>query len=268
MRLRYIGVFIVLIGLISFAEPGKCFAEVREIKRDIQLLNLINGLELTQAQMRLIIQKAERAEKIRNEQEREFVQTLEKLRENLKQGKEVSPLLRKQVRRSRRTMERQIEDYKEKITEFTVRVERKLYKHQLYTLENHRACLIVPEGSAAGQVEGSKGIERLLSRARNMPAPAFEERKEELVQRIIKRIRRALPRGFIIEEGERRRILAILEDARYLTDVDFALNKTELAQELKPKHALPQRSISLSVKIKRFLLAAEIIPLLKEKLIN
>ena len=86
---------------------------------------------------------------------------------------------------------------------------------------------------------------------------------------MIERIRKSLPKGFIIEEEEEKeRILSVLEEARNLSDIDFTLKKTELVQELKSKYSRPELPIDISVKIERLLLTSEIIPLLNEKLLK
>ena len=70
MRMKYF-VFGLLISFFlsqnALGESGKCLDMITEVRRDIQLLNLINGLELNKRQMELIVQKAEEAEKIREE---------------------------------------------------------------------------------------------------------------------------------------------------------------------------------------------------------
>lgn len=248
-------------------EEGRC---VDEIMRDIRLLNLINGLDLSKKQTELIIQKAEEAERIREEfkngnkdKKEDIAQVLENLRDVLIQGKESSPALKRQVHKSKEMMHEIRKNYEESITELAVSIKKELYAYQLYTLDKYVPCLILPEGSAAGAAEDSKGAERLLIRVRNIPAQGFEKRKEELVQKMIERIRRSLPKGFIIEEEEEKeRILSVLEEARNLSDVDFTLKKTELVQELKSKYSRPDLPIDISVKIERLLLTSEIIPLL------
>lgn len=278
MRMKYF-VFGLLISFFlsqnALGESGKCLDMITEVRRDIQLLNLINGLELNKRQMELIVQKAEEAEKIREEfnsrvireNEAGFIQVLKNLRESLAQGKEASPALKRQVHEKNRIVKELKKNYEERMTEFAVDVQKGLYEHQLYILDQYVPCLILPEGSSAGQVENLKGAERKLTRIRNMPDTIFERRKEKLAQRTLEALRRRLPRGFIIEEEEeKKRILSILDEARNLADVDFALKKTELAQKLKSKYALPKPPLDISVKIERLLLASRIIPLLKNRL--
>ncbi|HID94025.1 MAG TPA: hypothetical protein EYP60_08005 [bacterium (Candidatus Stahlbacteria)] len=260
------------------SEPVKRLDILLEVHKEIQLLNLINGLDLDREQMEVIIQRAEAAKKIRDEflskikensQEiAQTFQTLRELRDDLMQDKNISQNLRRRVHEANVRVKQLKERYDERITELALEVKGILHEHQLYALEQYVPCLIPPEkGSRVGQAENLEGAERQLIRIRNLPYPVFERRKEEIAQVTINHIRRHLPKGYIIdEEAEKERILSIFEEARSLSDVDFALRKTELIQRLKSKYELPKPPIDISVKIERFLLTPEIIPLLKEKM--
>ena len=279
---KYLSIFSLLITFSLpqnvLGEPVKHIDRLMELHKEIQLLNLINGLELDQAQMEVIIQKAETAKKIREEfstkvkensqESAQAIQILRELRNDLMQDKNISQNLRRRVHEIEAEVHRLREQYDERITKLALEIKGILHEHQLYALEQYVPCLIPPEkGSRAGQAENLEGAERQLMRIRNLPYPVFERRKEGIAQATIDRIKRHLPKGYIMDEdAERERILSIFEEARNLSDVDFALRKTELVQRLKSKYELPKPPIDMSVKIERFLLAPEIIPLLKEKM--
>ncbi|HIC93326.1 MAG TPA: hypothetical protein EYP09_03640 [Anaerolineae bacterium] len=129
-------------------------------------------------------------------------------------------------------------------------------------------CTIPPEGEVRiGQAEGTAHVEEALERIREMPAPMFERRKERMAQRALELAKRHLPKGFILdEEEEKDRIISIFEQARAMSDVEFELEKANLAQQLKSRYELPELSLDVSVRIERFLLDPLIIPLLEEKL--
>jgi hypothetical protein len=57
-----------------------------------------------------------------------------------------------------------------------------------------------------------------------------------------------------------------MDDVRAMPDVDFALRKEEIAKNIQTQ-LLPQRlPVNIGVKIERFLLYPEIIPILEERL--
>jgi hypothetical protein len=250
-------------------------AEVGELRREIQLLNLINGLELSADQMRVILEKAREAEEIREElrgeaEEKEdgLVEVLSELRATLMRGEGVSPSLREQVHGAESTSRGLKEEYEGEMTRLALEIKDVLGEHQLYALEQFVPCLIPPEGEARiGQAEGTAQAERQLARIRAIPGPLFEARKEEIAQRVIERIREHLPKGILInEEEEKKEIIALLERARALSEVEFELEKSNLVQQLKSRYTLPRLPVDVSVKVERFLLDPLIIPLLEEKL--
>lgn len=270
---------VVVLGLSqsALARPPEYTDELRKVTEEIRLLNLINGLELDEEQMEFIIQKAEEAEQLKadfsekvnngNPEIAKALQTLQELRVNLLEGENIPEDLKAQVYRAGRQTEEIILEYHDKTSQLTFEIKEILQSHQLYTLEHYVPCLIPPKEWAAGQVNSSEAGLRQLTKLREMPAPVFEENKEKIAERIIERMRIYLPRGYILdEEAETGWIISILEEARSLSEVDFAIEKTELVEKLKSRHALPELPIDVSVKIERFLVTPEIIPLLRGKL--
>lgn len=257
------------------AGPAQAETDVGKLHREVLLLNLINGLELSADQMRFILEKAKEAEEIREEfKDRaeenvdETVEVLSELRATLMQAEDISPPLQERVHRVQGANKGLREEYEEEMTGLALEVKEVLGEHQLYALEHYVPCLIPPEGEARiGQAEGTAHAERALGRIREMPAPMFERRKEQMAQRALELARRHLPKGFVIdEEEEKDRIISIFEEARAMPDVEFELEKANLAQQLQSRYELPKLPLDVSVRIGRFLLDPLIIPLLEEKL--
>jgi len=257
------------------ASPAQAETDVKKLHREVLLLNLINGLELSADQMRFILEKAKEAEGIREEFKDkaegnvdETVEVLSELRATLMRGEDVSPSLRERVHRVQGANRGLREEYEEEMTRLALEVKEVLGEHQLYALEHYAPCLIPPEGEARiGQAEGTARAEGALKRIREMPSPMFERRKEQIAQRAIELAKMHLPKGFIIdEEEEKDRLISIFEEARAMSDVEFELEKANLVQQMKSPYELPKLPLDVSVKIERFLLDPLIIPLLEEKL--
>lgn len=279
MKVKFLVIVILILYFTSskmvFGQSNIEDDHILKVRKDIQLLNLINGLELDKRQAEFILKKAKEAEEIRKnynerikEKEIEFVSDLQDLRENLFQGKVVSSDLKTKVQKGNELTKKLKDSYDTRINDLAVSIKNELYSHQLYSLQEYIPCLIPPETSSRiGQVKDSKGIEKLLDNYRNMPEPVFNKRKKIFVQRSIDIIRKHLPKGFIIEEEkEGNRISAVLEKARSLNDVDFSLKKTELTKSIISEYDLPQLPIDISIKIEKYFLSPEIVPLLQEKL--
>ncbi|MFQ6013935.1 MAG: hypothetical protein ACE5NP_00650 [Anaerolineae bacterium] len=264
------------------AEEGPAQADepaTRDLRREIQLLNLINGLDLSTEQMRFIVEKAREAEGIREEIKGEAqgniedtAEVLEELRATLMQGENISSSLRERFYSVEGKNHGFKEKYEEEMTGIALEIEEILGGHQIYALEGYVPCVIPPKGEArVGQVEDTSGAERQLARLRGVPPALFERKKEDIALRVMERLKSRLPRGFVFvidEEEEKERILSILEEVRSLSDVEFELEKTNLVQELISKYEVPKAPVDVTVKIERFLLDPQIIPLLEEKLAN
>jgi len=208
-------------------------ADVGELQREVQLLNLLNGLELRASQMRFILEKAQEAEEIRDE-----------------------------------LMDR--EEYQAEMTRVAREVKVILEQHQIYALVHFVPCVIPPQDEARiGQTGAAAAAEEVMARIRAIPDAKFERSKEEITRRITEHLKTHLPGGSILvinEEEEIARILSILDEARGLSDVEFELHKTDLAQQVLFAYELPEAAADTCLKIEKRLLDPRIIPLLEEKL--
>jgi len=251
--------------------------DVGELQREVQLLNLLNGLELSADQMRFLLEKAQEAQKIREEFKgkadgnvAETTEVLSELRTILMKGENIPDSLRERWYSIHSKNLKLRGEYEEEMTRIAQEVQGILESHQIYALEHFVPCVIPPQGEARiGQAEDTTAGEEILARIRAIPAARFEGNKGEIARRIMERLKSRLPRGsapVINEEEETARILSILEEARGLSDVEFELQKTDLVQQVKSVYELPETPVDVCLKIERHLLDPRIIPLLEEKL--
>jgi len=248
--------------------------EMVDLHRQVQLLNLINGLELTPEQMRFVLEKAQEAqetrEELKGEADAEEMNTvLEEMRDTLMEGQNLSPELRERFFAAKADNERLMEEYQEDAARLAQEVEGVLEDHQLYALERYVPCIIPPEGELrVGQAQGTGGGEAALERLRAIPDDRFERHKEEIARRVLERIREHLHGAVVIldEEAELERIAALIEEARALSDVDFELQKEALIEDLLAPYEATRPQSDLTATITRHLLDPAIIPLLEEKL--
>ncbi|MDY7076310.1 MAG: hypothetical protein SXV54_05215 [Chloroflexota bacterium] len=248
--------------------------EMADLHREVQLLNLINGLELTSGQKLFIIEKAREAQEVREElltgaDAEEMTGVLEELRATLMAGENVPADLAEQWRAVQGQTHAARDTHKADLARIAAEVEGMLEEHQLYALEHYVPCVVPPEGELrVGQAQGAGGGQAVLERLRAMPAERFERHEEEIARRILERVRKHVRGAVMIldEEAELERIEGLLEEARALSDVEFELQKDTLVEELlAPYEAMrPQREPTAM--IARHLLDPAIIPLLEEKL--
>jgi hypothetical protein len=251
--------------------------DVGELQREVQLLNLLNGLELSADQMHFLLEKAQEAQKIREEFKgkadgnvAETTEVLSELRTILMKGENIPDSLRERWYSIHGKNLELRGEYEKEMTRIAQEVQSILESHQIYALEHFVPCVIPPKGEARiGQAEDTTAGEEILARIRAIPAARFERNKGEIARRIMERLKSRLPRGFGLpanEEEEIARVLTILEEARGLSDVEFELQKTDLVQQVKSAYELPEAPVDVCLKIERHLLDPRIIPLLEEKL--
>ena len=283
---------IVLIGMFLLgtsgchAGPGPAFAastkaeglgEVANLRRDVQLLNLINGLDLSAEQMQFILDRAREAEAIREEIKSRAQgnaaatsQVLSELRETLMRGEVISSELRDEFFSVEGENHVLKEEWEQEMARLAFEVEGTLEGHQLYALEHYVPCVIPPKGEARiGQAEDTHAGQALLQRIRDIPDDQFEARKQKIAQRVLERVLARLPKGHILaldQEEETEWILCFLEKVRGLDEMTFAVEKEYLVEEIKSRYASPEVPVDVSAEIERHLLDPRVIPLLEEKL--
>jgi len=280
-RLIGLGLAISLAAVLFFsqntlAQPPNYNDEITQVSADIRLLNLINGLELDEAQTEFIIQKAEEAAALQanlvsgvNNGDPEIVQALQnlhQLRTTLLNGENIPQDLKGSVHQaSKLTKELKLE-YLNQRSQLATEIKQILEPHQLYCLENYKPCLIPPKEGAAGQENRLEAEQRQLTKIRQIPVRAFEKNKTRIVEAMFARTKMHLPHGYIMDEkAEKGWLMSLFEEARSMSDVDFSIEKAGLAERLQSRHALPKPPIDITVKIEKFLLNPDIIPLLKGK---
>ncbi|MFQ6083350.1 MAG: hypothetical protein ACE5WD_08325 [Candidatus Aminicenantia bacterium] len=280
-ELLKLGITVFLVVLTFSYLAGESYLRQRNedkiarLRTEIHLINLINGLDLTPEQMKIIRDNAE--EKIRVQEslkeeiqskEREITIILEEIRSYLKDNREIPQPLKQEFHRLQTEIKRLIFNSNEKIKDLALAVEQSLKNHQKYQLKNFVPCIIPPQGELRiGQASDLKGPIRQLERLREIPDRIYQRRKEMIVQRMIERMKFHFPPLKEIDEGEiKAHLLSVVEEIRSLPETDFQLQKEALAEKLispfKPNH----KDENITKKIKMFLLSPEIIPLLEERM--
>ncbi len=191
-----------------------------------------------------------------------------KLKETLTSGQDIPGELKEAVNKARQEFETVKGNYEKQRLKLAVEVKDCLDGGQLYIIDTYKPCLIPPPGPGRiGQAEKNEGAEKMLAKVRALPLLKYERQKKDLAGKIIEQIRKKMPAGFIIdEEKETTRIMVFFDEARKMDDVSFNLHKEELVAAFKSVYVVPKLPLDITVKIDKFLLAENIIPLLKQRL--
>lgn len=258
-----IGVVLLICLMVSPVLDGEEIEHLRELTREIQMLNLLNGFELSGEQTVGLKRYVKEVEELEDEfkqyledHDELFETALERSIEILSEGGELPPALKKQIsshNQEVRIMQREME---EAIHAIAQRVEKMLEPHQIQQLRDYVPCLIPPPGKARiGQSGTPEGIVILLERIRDLPDDVFVEQRSMIVEKAMKKKRSHMSvyRNFD-EKRERQRIEDFLDRLRAMDDIEFALEKESLAGELKDEMGTQRGENDVVRKIRSFLL--------------
>ncbi len=234
----------LLLGGISAAERHPLPRGVLEqvgLRADIVSLNLVNGLELSEEQLAVVLKAAEewgqfyqgRLEELARAEE-EARPVLEQLREVLARGEEIPEELARKVHEYSAKRERLAAGLERVGRIYAQRVLDVLNENQVALLDEYHPCLIPPktrDTSAIGSPVGDPTpAARLLDLVRGLPPLVYQQQRERLIEGIVRRVE--LAKRITITPEQRAQFLAVLDEARRLDDVQYAARREELARKL------------------------------------
>ena len=279
---KTIGIFIGFAVILGCAgvEFGFCQSrdteEVRTLKEEIQIINLLNSLDLKREQMEYIIQKATEANEIRKGVREKFsankerlVESYSAIKEDVAQGR---VNLGGREKRGFHKLHNETEDVLasayDRIDTIAKSVENQLESYQLVALDNYKPCIIpkMQEGRI-GQADPSTGMIKILERVKNLPQERYLEKREELIEKITGHITQRKYLGIELNEAQiNAKISEIFEEARSMDEADFMIKKESLAKKLTDEIIPAKKQVPRTEKIKKFLLTDKIITILEERL--
>ena len=265
-------------------EVREIFAEVNDLRREINLINLVNGLSLSADQMNQMLAILRKVEATKGEyqskvasQAHEMEEILKELREILARNEEIDQGLIRKFHRAKKRGEDLKEEFHSALMPYQDEMKRVLNGNQLALIEEFKPCVVPPHDVRnpvrIGQASGDTRMgERLLTRVRQMDESLYQRRKPRLIERYIERVERHV--GIFSDEErteEESRVADIFKRARELSDLDFDVQKGDLARELKESHekALQSRHRKRRGdldKLGKFLLDPKLIPILEKRL--
>lgn len=254
--------------------------ELKDIRKDITTLNLLNGLYLNKQQLQqyLVILKKSKASE--DKAQIDFtrysnaeIMAYRKLRNELITKNSSSEPTAENARKINETVKSLKESYEAQFFQYEQQLKSILSQNQLVIVSNYKPCLIPPKSfsdpSRIGQANDSERLEQILTRLRSIPKDVYLERRDyffedHYLDKYEKKIKKLTPQE---EEQERKRVYGLLDKARSLSDVDFSIQKKQLATELKPKHGDegPLKKNELS-NLGKVLLNPNMIPVVEQRI--
>jgi hypothetical protein len=281
MRSRHLLVLLSLLVPIAVAAPA--FAapaaddnpQLLSVIADVRVLNLVNSLYLTPAQAQallpLIRENAAEIEAMRAERTRmapAYQAALESLRRELLANNGVSEDAKRGVREADATFKRLQEEHERNQLQRVTRIKTILTENQVALVAQFIPC-IVPVRSLTnperiGQANDYRAAQQLLEQARRMPEPRYQRAREQLPQRAAEKLARYYrPDEMPAKLAE---IQRTLDEARAMSDADFAIHKIELAKRIGPPDRPAVKGKALDARVAEYLLNPHLAPILEQRL--
>ena len=272
---------------------------IKNLFSDISTVNLLNGLYLTQEQMKEILNLANKAIGLKeefieqksavymrtlNEAETAYTQLFQDIMKGspAKEGGEVENRARRIEHRLKEMTDQVFRTMSNELSHLDNELSEILTPEQQQVIAGFKPCLIPPKDLKnpvrAGQASSNDRAIKMLRRIREIPDYAWERRKYEFLSRHVERFSKH--RSVMTEkekEKELQRLLYLTEKIRSLSDTNFELEKDNLAEELRPtdhihelreelEQRIPHMRKAKVSKQARFLLNERIIPILEERM--
>jgi len=243
-------------------------------------VNLINALRLSQKQMKCLLECLQKKREVeRSDEWEEVLRCLLFVKKSLEKGESVGREVFEVFCYAESLIVR-IEEEEQKrrkaVAELVEEIENRLTDSQKEVIRMFIPCHLPPDDMnnpvRAGQAETPSGDMALLVDARRVPKNEFEEWFKNAVLPMIERnveFSHKHPefKGRLDRRREVRRVRRIFDKACRMSDVDFELNKKELARKLDLIDPFAGKlDKNLKGKIEKFLLNEDLIPLLKKRL--
>ena len=245
--------------------------EVHALFDEISLANLIRGLNLTGDQLDQLADLARRADEVRvaytGEMEpllAEMDDSFGDLKDHLLASEGEPPAdVVQQARHAQDTFHELRLDLRRDMAALEHEVRDVLDEGQAQIVEEFQPCLFPPQNLASplrvGQSDSPARLVKLLDGIRQLPPTTFERRKERMLDHAVEFVEQH--KGPLTEEAaatERARVEAIIDEARAMDDLTWAVEGEALATRLKapldPVHPTPGLDRDLT-RVGEFLLA-------------
>lgn len=234
---------------IEIKKPDAGNEKIKSLFEEISFLNLVNGLNLTEKQIKDIIAYNQEALQLKseiNQQNEDLKKEIIVAYQELKKAVEKNQGIPKDVEKRAFEMEmRGKKELKEQAMPAVKEIENKIAAvfsdAQKEVINTFNPCLIPPQNLKnpvrAGQATDNTMFTNMLKRLRSIPESEWEENKDNFVQKHLDGIQSHLGKFTPEEIGqEKKRILEVVENARTMDDAEFELNLPQLAESFKPKH--------------------------------
>lgn len=245
---------------LSLLSEEKDTPEVKaeDLRGEINLINLVNGLNLTEEQLtRLIAINKEVAALKESYKEKaktfsdDLVKSLEDLKKSLiEEGPNLPPKVGEKASHLNEQAKELDEEFKAELPSYQEKIDAVLSDAQKEVINTFKPCLLPPKSQKdpvrAGQAQTHEMEINILRRLRQIPDDVYKEKRTKTLQHQFEKFEKQhgnLTEGEKLKEEER--LFALVDKVRALSDEDFELNKEELAGQFLIKDKAEELSEQL-----------------------
>jgi len=250
--------------------------EFDSLRHQINLLNLVNGLELEASQAAAWLEVVQEAQDLQDDFESQIrtlqhahKATLTELRDILARGEEPREALKSQVHGLRDEVKPLMHQHHQTMRGIAEQALGTLSENQRVLLREFRPCLVPPppgHGPRVGQAgHGRRGPMHHLRRARQASEEQFAQSWQHHRVSRARRLEHALGPDGDVEAAEAR-IYEIVQRARELSDEEFEVEAEGLARQIAEIHQPSDRLRGPGARKRlHLLLSPELIPILQAR---
>ena len=228
-----------------------------DLRKQISLFNLVNGLDLTSSQLHHLIDLLTQARRIRQAATQAFMAmaaqrmiVYKRLRHRLvSSAGDLPRRIKRQVHQMNR-LDRDLRDYyMTRMRALEKRIEAVLKPHQKYLVGLFRPCIIPPKDIRGPARVGANASpapvpRHLFKKLRSIPEDWFQRAVWIAARRVKDRLERrfgVLPRKY--QSGEIKRLVGIMTRVRRLNAAEYEINKARLAKAIYEPYNVHKRIV-------------------------
>ncbi|MFA5794475.1 MAG: hypothetical protein WC980_05340 [Candidatus Brocadiia bacterium] len=235
-------------------------AQAVELRAEISLVNLVNGLNLTEAQLEQLISVNKEAEAVHNSFKEkgkamsgELLSSLTALKQALiEYGSNIPPEVGKKANEMKEKAEQLKEEFEAALPGLQSKVDAVLTDAQKEVISTFKPCLLPPKNQKnpvrVGQASSNEAAINALRKLRTIPEKVYETKKNDILDRQFARFEEK--HGKLTDEEkskEQERLFGLVDKARAMNDDEFEISKEELANEFKIKDLREELSDRLKI---------------------
>lgn len=247
--------------------------ELSSLRDDIQIINLLNGLDLTKEQKDFIAAKALEVKDLRRAEADKFaaykadaLKAYGGIKSTVESGRvTVEQEDAKKFKEIKDKAESISKETQTKIDRISEEVEGNLKDFQIVALDDYKPCIIprISQGRI-GQAADNAPLLKILERVEAAPEGRYAGGlRDRSAERIVEEVKKKTPVETKVDEAAvKAEVLKTFAAVRSMDETDFLIKKESIAQELYEKIFPPTTPMTRKQKIKRFLLSENTIGIL------